>query len=294
MNPNPHPLEQPPQNRHPLEEAPRPAVPPPNAPRQRVTLHIPSVKPTATYALIGINVLIFVIRALSPAWDNSLFNAGANNATLVLVQGEYYRLLSSMFLHAGLFDYLGHYNFTAALHILSNMYILYAVGSSLERLMGHARFLIVYLLGGLGGAVLSTLLGDANSYSVGASGAVFAIVAGEFVYLYHHRKLLGAAGQARRRSLIGFAVMNFAIGLVSALPGSAFIIDNWAHFGGMLGGLVLTWFISPILTLRAHPEHPGEILGEDTNPLNKRLWVVSAYGTVLVILLFIGSLLARR
>jgi len=293
-NPNPHPLGQPPQKRHPLEEAPRPAAPPPNAPRQRVTLHIPSVKPNATYVLIGLNVLIFVIRAISPAWDDSLFNWGANNQQLVLVQGEYYRLLSSMFLHAGLFDYLGHYNFTAALHILSNMYILYAVGSSLERLMGHARFLIVYLLGGLGGAVLSVLLGGADSYSVGASGAVFAIVAGEFVYLYHHRQLLGAAGRARRSSLIGFAVMNFAIGLVSALPGSAVVIDNWAHFGGMVGGLVLTWFISPILTLRAHPEHPGEILGEDTNPLNKRLWVVSAYGTVLVILLFIGSLLARR
>ena len=294
MNQNPHPLEQPPQNRHPLEEAPRPAVPPPNAPRQRITLHIMAVKPTATYVLIGINVLIFIIRAISPAWDNSLFNAGANNATLVLVQGQYYRLFSSMFLHASMFDYLNHYNFTAALHILSNMYILYAVGFPLERLMGHARFLIVYLLGGLSGAVLSVLLGDANSYSVGASGAVFAIVAGEFMYLYHHRQLMGAVGQARRKSLIGFAVMNFAIGLVSALPGSAVVIDNWAHFGGMVGGLVLTWFISPILMLRVHPEQPGEILGEDINPLNKRLWAVSAYATVLVILLFIGSLLARR
>lgn len=284
-------MDEPAPRRHPLEEAPRPA---PQPPRQRVTLHIPSVKPTATYILIAINVFIFVIRALSPAWDESLFVWGANHQPDVLLRGEYYRLFTSMFLHAGIIDPFGRYVFTYALHILSNMYILFAVGSSLERLMGHARFLIVYLLGGLGGSVLSVLLGSPESYSVGASGAVFAIVAGEFVYLYHHRQLLGEAGRARRSSLIGFAVMNFMIGLISTLPGTAVSIDNWAHLGGMLGGLALAWFICPILVLRAYPDRPGEILGEDSNPLNKRLWIVSVYATVLVILVFVGVFLARR
>jgi hypothetical protein len=62
----------------------------------------------------------------------------------------------------------------------------------------------------------------------------------------------------------------------------------------LAGGLILSWFISPILNLRPHPDHPGEILGEDVNPLNKKYWVVSVYATALVILLFIGVSLARR
>jgi hypothetical protein len=56
----------------------------------------------------------------------------------------------------------------------------------------------------------------------------------------------------------------------------------------LIGGVTLAWFISPILSLRSHPEHPGELLGEDSNPLGRRYWVVSVYLTVLVILIFIG------
>ncbi|MBL8116467.1 MAG: rhomboid family intramembrane serine protease [Anaerolineae bacterium] len=285
-----HPLESPPtRTPHPLEQPPAPARPEP--PRQRVNLRIPSVKPTATYVLIAINVIIFVLRAFSPTLDGQFFEWGANNSQLVLQNGEYYRLLSSMFLHAGVLI-RGQYALENSIHIFFNMYILYAVGLSLEPLFGHARFLIIYLLGGLLGSVLSVLFGGENSYSVGASGAVFAILGAEFVDLWHHRKLMGSAGQARRRTLIIFAVMNLAAGLISTLPGSARSIDNWGHVGGLIGGVVLAWFISPILNLRAHPDHPGEILGEDINPLHKHYWVVSLYATALVILIFIGVLRA--
>jgi membrane associated rhomboid family serine protease len=126
-------------------------------------------------------------------------------------------------------------------------------------------------------------------FSVGASGAVFAIIGAEFIYLYHHRKLMGAAGRARRQSLIIFGVMNLAVGLLSALPGSAMSIDNWAHIGGLVGGLILAWFISPILNLKMHPEHPDELLGVDTNPLSRRYWVVSVYATALIIAVFLGT-----
>lgn len=283
----------PPPKRHPLERPPEPR-PENEAPRQRINLRIPSVQPTATYALIAINVMIFVIRAFSPEQDEQIFLWGANHAPDVLLNGEYYRLFTSMFLHASIFNGFGGYALQNSLHLILNMYILFAIGSSLERLFGHARFLIIYILGGLAGSVLSTLLGGQNSYSVGASGAVFAILGGEFAYLYHHRKLMGAAGEARRRSLIVFGVINLVFGLASALPGSAMRVDNWAHIGGLAGGLILSWFISPILNLRAHPDHPGEILGEDVNPLSKKYWVVSVYATALVILLFIGVSIARR
>jgi rhomboid protease GluP len=287
----------PPENRrpHPLEQRPAPAPAPENQPpRRRVTLHIPAVRPTVTYALLAINILVFVVRALSPYMDEQIFLWGANRASDVLIGGEYYRLLSSMFLHASIFSPFGGLAPANFLHLFFNMYILYAVGLSLERLFGHLRFLIVYLLGGLGGSVLSVLLGGGNSYSVGASGAVFAIVGAEFVYLYHHRKLMGEAGRARRQSLIMFGLVNLLFGLASTLPGSAMRVDNWAHLGGLAGGLILSWFISPILTLKMDPDHPGDVLGVDTNPLNRRYWVVSVYATVLVVLVFIGVTLARR
>jgi len=282
----------PPPKRHPLERPPEPR-PADQPPRQRVNLRIPSVSPTATYALIGINVLVFVIRAFSPDLDEQIFLWGANNAPDVLLRGEYYRLFTSMFLHASIFNPFGGYALQNSLHIVFNMYILYAVGTSLERLFGHGRFLIIYLLGGLSGSVLSMLLSGPNAYSVGASGAVFAVLGGEFVYLYHHRQLMGASGRARRQSLIIFAVINLMFGLASGLPGSAMRVDNWAHVGGLAGGMILAWFISPILNLRAHPDHPGEILGEDVNPLSKKYWVVSVYATALVILVFIGVTIAR-
>lgn len=285
-DPQRHPLEEPPPKRHPLEE--RPTPPQASQPRQRINLRIPAVSPTATYILIAVNVFIFTLRALSPSWDESLFLWGADNARLVLGQGEYYRLFTSMFLHAGIYSSSGGFALQNGLHILSNMYILYAVGLSLEPIFGHARFLIIYLLGGLAGSVLSVLLGNTDSYSVGASGAVFAILGGEFVFLWHQRKLLGEAGRERRRSLIVFGIMNLAIGLLSTLQGSRLRIDNWAHLGGLIGGVALAWFISPIYNLRIHPDHPGELQTEDINPLNRRYWIVSVYATILVILVFIG------
>ncbi len=291
MQPDPQPERRP----HPLERRPEPppAPTPEQPPRQRVMLHIPSVKPTATYLLIALNVAIFLLRALSADVDEQVFLWGANHPPDVLLNGEYYRLLSSMFLHASIYGPSGGLAPANFLHLFFNMYILYAVGTSLERLFGHTRFVIVYLLGGLAGSILSMLLGSFNSYSVGASGAVFAILGAEFVYLYHHRKLMGEAGRARRQSLLWFGVINLAFGLLSTLQGSAMRIDNWAHLGGLAGGLILAWFISPILTLQAHPDHPGELLGVDTNPLARRYWIVSVYATVLVVLVFLG-VLARR
>ncbi len=289
--PDKHPLEQAPK-RHPLEQpqTPRPA----GEPRQRVNLRIPSVTPKVTYVLLAINVVVFLLKAFSVQIDEQLFLWGANHGPDIFQKGEYYRLLTSMFLHAGVYNDDGGFALQYSIHLISNMYVLYAVGMSMERLFGHTRFLIVYLLGGLTGSVASALFGGANVYSVGASGAVFAILGAEFVYLWHHRKLMGAAGRARRQSLVALAVITFIGGLLSQLPGSGLRVDNWGHAGGLVGGLVLSWVLSPILNLRQHPDHPNELLGEDINPLRKHYWFVSLYATVLVVLTFIGVFLARR
>lgn len=257
-------------------------------PRQQVILHIPSVRPTVTYAIIAINVLVFVIRLISPQLDDQIFYWGANHGQDVVVNGEVYRLLTSMFLHASIYGFRGALVLQNSLHIVFNMYILYVIGTQVERLFGHVRYAAVYLLGGLAGSVLSAALGGGDSYSVGASGAVFAVIGAQFVYLYQHRKLLGVRGRAQMRSLIYLAAINLVFGALTGVAGAGIIVDNWAHLGGLIGGLILTWAIGPIYILRQHPEHPGELLGEDINPLKNRYWVLSLYIVVLMAILIVA------
>lgn len=289
---------QPPEKRqHPLEARPAPPVSSGQQPRQQVTLRIPSVRPSATYAILAINIAIFVARALSRSLDNDLLNWGANGTTEVLQRGEYYRLLTSMFLHASIYNAFGGFVLTNSLHLIFNAYVIYGVGTYIERLFGHTRFLIVYILGGLAGSVASVvinaLLGQMRTYSVGASGAVFALIGAEFIYLYYHRKLLSSYARARMQSLITFGVINLLFGFATSLGLGQMRVDNWAHIGGLAGGLILGWFISPIFLLRRHPDNPEDLLGEDANPLKRRYWVLSVYIAGLLALLIVGVMIAN-
>lgn len=273
---------------HPLENpAVRPAPTTDDAPRTKVTLHIASVKPYVTWALVGVMVIIFLVRAINPAWDEALFLAFANRQSDVFRNGEFYRLFTSMFLHASIQGGLGN-----SLHLIFNAYILWSSGSQLESMFGHLRFWLIFLLGGLTGSIASALLGG-NIYSVGASGAVFAVLGAQFVFLYKHRKLLGAAGRSQMRSLITLGAMNLALGLISSLSPSGGRIDNWAHLGGAVGGLALAWVISPFYLVRRHPMIPTDLLGEDSNPLIRRTTALSLYAAGLVVLLIVGSMLLR-
>ena len=96
----------------------------------------------------------------------------------------------------------------------------------------------LYFLGAFSGNVFSFLLTGENGYSVGASTAVFGLVAAEVIFFYQNRKLFG--GQAKQA--IGNAVFIIAINLFIGLtPG----IDNWGHVGGLLGGAMFAWFAGP-------------------------------------------------
>jgi rhomboid protease GluP len=273
---------------HPLEDRDQPT--PPTAggqPRQQIMLHIPTVRPLVTYGLVGIMVLVFVLRALSPQFDAEAFLWGANNQRAVFEDGEFYRLFTSMFLHASIYNPFGGLALQNSIHLIFNAYILFVTGGSVERFFGHLRFKIIFVLGGLTGSILSCLLSDV--FSVGASGAVFAILGAEFAYLYKHRKLLGKRGEAQRSSLITLAVINLAIGVLSSLGGGGMRIDNWAHLGGALGGLALGWWIGPDLIFRRHPTIPTELMAEDNNPLRKHYRTVSLYVALLLALLIVGS-----
>ena len=104
---------------HPLEVKPEKQ---PQLPRQRTTLHIPSVKPRLTYAILAVNIGLFLVRAVSPAVDFDLLIWGANSPREVFQLREYYRLFTSMFLHSGIYDAFGNYLFANSLHLVFNTY----------------------------------------------------------------------------------------------------------------------------------------------------------------------------
>jgi rhomboid protease GluP len=274
---NRHPLDEP-RKRHPLEEGPV-EITETEAPGPRIALQEQPVPPLITYAMVAINVVIFAVGFLVPEINQWLFAWGVSSPREVLLEGEYYRLVSAMFLHGGL------------LHILFNAYALYIIGSAIEPVFGHTRFAIIYLLGGLGGSVLSVITGDpaTNIGSVGASGAVFALFGAEMVFLYRNRDVLGARGRAQFRNLLFLLAINFFIGISSSFEGARVRIDNWGHLGGLLGGLVLTWFIGPILKLREHPLMPGLLVGRDINP-----FAASRYTAVLGVAAFLVLALIIR
>ncbi len=279
---NQHPLEEKPKRKlHPLEEPP-PVPQQPQQPRRTVKLKIPIAQPIVTYVLLAVNVAVYVLGFLMPELD--LLSWGATSTRQVLEGGQYYRLLTAMFLHA------------SPQHIFFNMAALYFIGTSLEPIFGNIRFAIIYLMGGLAGSILSVgmsaILGS-NASSVGASGAVFAIFGAEMIYLYRHRTMLGERGQSQFRNLLFLLVANFMIGIISTTGGAQVRIDNWAHLGGLLGGLFLTWVAGPIFLVQQDPQKPDQFTADDLNPVEKKYWVVSAFLIGLVAVLTVLTFLVR-
>ena len=274
-----------PEDHHPLYQKTQPVRQPPR--RQRPP-RSPQDRPILTWILIAVNALIFLARYLSPSIDVQLFVSGALYPPAVVEGGEFYRLLTAMFLHGS----VGHIFFT--------MYALHIVGGGLEPVFGRLRFALIYLLGGLAGSVMSLALGDYAVPSVGASGAVFAIFAAEAAHLYRHRcqyhqlyanvqghPYVNVQGQLLH--MVFLIAMNLFIGF---LPGSR--IDNWGHIGGMLGGLALAWRIAPRLDPRRLTAPPKSLRGlakADVNPLGLHLPALVIYGLALAAVLVLSMIL---
>lgn len=221
----PHPLERDPDVEYQQPEAAR-------GPSERLVLNMSEVKPYLTYALIAVNIFIFALGALSIDLNEQLFRLGWNMPVQVFGDGQYYRLFSSMFLHAG------------AAHLFFNMYALYILGVQTEQMYGRERYLVIYFLGGVTGSVLSAAFGDPMVPSVGASGAVFALLGTQILYFYRNRETLGAYGQGALRQYLILLAINLFLGFT--IPR----IDNLGHIGGLIGGAVLGWLLAP--ELRAH------------------------------------------
>jgi membrane associated rhomboid family serine protease len=185
-----------------------------SAPRLRPLLPRPR---SAATAIIAVNVALFVIDAVLRATGRgSLLELGAMVPALV-AGGDWYRLVTAMFLHVGLF------------HLLLNSFAIYVFGSLVEQVLGTARFLVVYLLTGFAAGAASFAFGPPDRAAVGASGAVFGLLGTWLVYNLRRRSLsLGRANVQWALMLIG---INLVFGLV--VPR----IDWLAHLGGLVAGL---------------------------------------------------------
>lgn len=167
--------------------------------------------PIVTKILIVILVAMHILSGLY-----GLMGELAVNRFFIL-HGEYYRLITGTFIHSGL------------LHLVFNCYALYIIGSQVENYLGKFKYLIVYLFSALSGSLLSILF--SNSFSVGASGAIFGLMGALVYFGYHYRVYLETVIKSQILPLIA---LNIFIGF--AVEG----IDNAAHIGGLIGGLLST------------------------------------------------------
>ena len=200
--------------------------------RVPVLVRTPVQKPMVTYVLIGVTVIAYGLQWLSKlmvsgGYDLPMLLGAKINEYILL--GQIWRLITPVMLHGSL------------LHIAFNMYALFSIGPSLERHYGHWRFLLLYLVGGFAGNTLSFLLSP--NPSVGASTAVFGLVAAEAVFILKNRELFGGRARGILMNLGMVIVVNLAIGM---RPG----IDNWGHLGGLLGGAIFAWVSGPLLKVQ--------------------------------------------
>ncbi len=173
-----------------------------------------SGRPIVTYALVGICAAAFVLAYLGVGVEAVARDFGMNPIAIG-VDGQWYRILTSVFLH------------WTILHIGFNMLVLVMLGPTLENVFGHARFAILFVIAGFGGSVASYCFSSLGTVSVGASGAIFGLMGAVIV--------AGRRLQTDVTQVLILLAINLVIGFV--LGGS---IDWRAHLGGLIAGAAIS------------------------------------------------------
>jgi len=230
-------------------------MPPPPPPPVRTRRSMLTAAP-ATNVLVGINCLVFLamvahhVSAVSPT-TGQLLDWGADHTGAVLIFGQWWRIVTAMFVHVGF------------LHLATNMWCLWNLGMLAEPLLGSVGMLTAYILTGAAGNLLSTFVNWWWNYGdwikthdlgvfpagAGASGAVFGI-AGVLIILLKSQRLPIPPQELHRlrKSVIYFAAINLVLGLSisfgTMVAHSGLSIDNMAHLGGFLCGLL---FAAPLV-----------------------------------------------
>ena len=186
-----------------------------------------SKRSPVTAILLAIMGVYFVVISLNGGTTNTeaLVNFGAFFPPYILQNNEYYRFITSIFIHIGL------------AHIFFNGYALYIFGTQIERVMGKIRYIMFFLITGIGGNIVTyivSLTSEASflTVSAGASGSLFGIL-GAFLYLIrHHKNMISPEG---RKSILTMLAIN--LGLTLLVPN----ISTTAHFGGLAMGYLASY-----------------------------------------------------
>lgn len=230
--------------------------------------------PVVTWALIALCTGAFALEIAKGAGFDTMspdlaIQLGANYGPMTL-GGQWWRLLTSMFLHFGI------------LHIALNMWCLYVLGTLAERLMGRTAFLTLYLATGLAGGLLSVAI-HPQLVAAGASGAVFGVAGGIVTYLWLGKAPLDFA---RVRAQLGNLGIFLGINLIySFRPG----VDMMAHLGGVIAGLAIGAALPSFLRAPGAQAVPSPIKEESSGSMR-----VVIVGIVCAVLLFGGALAVRH
>lgn len=178
---------------------------------------------SVTKLLVGINIFIWLIESLLAMFlhTDPILQYGILQGTAVSQYQEFWRLFTSLFLHGDIF------------HLLFNAYFLYICGELVESIYGKKQFLFIYLISGLAGNLLTILI-DPGIYSIGASGACLGL--GGILFYVWIRKKNAALRQFQNMTTFMIMIL-FNVFYGFFLPGAS--INNWAHIGGFLGGILL-------------------------------------------------------
>jgi rhomboid protease GluP len=198
----------------------------------------------ATYTIIGLNVIIFILMFFDGAGlfeVNGLVHIkwGSDVSALVFT-GDWWRLITHMFLHFGIF------------HIALNMYCFYSIGTYLEPMLGKPKFVVAYLCAGVFGGLASLWWHTQGANGAGASGAIFGMY-GLFLALLTTDLIPKSARKALLQSIVMFIVLNLAIGTQGN-------IDNSAHIGGLLSGFVIGYIYAFAIRRQKKGQHTKWVL----------------------------------
>lgn len=201
-----------------------------------------------TLVILGLNIIGYI---LCTQMDEVVYNIGSMNAQKVLDEKQYYRFVTSMFLHADVE------------HVVSNMIFLVGLGQMVEQVIGHSRFVVLYLLSGFGAGAFSIAYAilTGNIYdAVGASGAIFGLIGALFILVVArdrmrrtHNNALGIGNRVSRPDVldkndkqisnvyesVSVGRMIFAIVYMIYSGARAAQVDNAAHIGGLACGLLI-------------------------------------------------------
>ena len=216
------------------------------------------IKFSISYLLIALSIIIFGFQNIAEwlfGYDFLLLYGAKINQ--FILQGEFWRFLTPAFLHGSI------------IHLSFNMYAIYSIGPSLERKYGSTSFILLYIIGAVFGNIVSFLFSP--NVSLGASTAIFGLIAAQGVYIYKNRYLLGSAAKPLLTNVLFMIAVNLFLGLS---PG----IDNWGHLGGLMGGFLYAWFAGPSFGISENLFGENVIIRE-----NKRIFLTAALILIVVI-----------